>query len=218
MGAPSDREDGDLRNEMDAVAVGAPSSKRAERQRTRILDAAERCFIERGFHAASMAHIAATAGISAGLIYRYFSAKNEIVQAIIQRHLETEGCPALGKLHTAENFCDRALELFERWKRRDDPSMNAALFLELTAEAARDPEIAQIVRSKDQTVSEDLSRVIQEVAREQGARLSESAAYTRAVLMQALIEGLACRAVRDPSLNARTLRPLLAKLIGALLA
>ena len=40
-----------------------------------ILDAAKKCFIEHGFHAASMANIAETAGMSPGLIYRYFENK-----------------------------------------------------------------------------------------------------------------------------------------------
>ena len=55
----------------------------AARQRERILQAAEKCFIESGFQAASIAHIADTAGISAGLIYRYFDSKALIVKAII---------------------------------------------------------------------------------------------------------------------------------------
>jgi len=54
---------------------------RAAKQRERILDAAEACFIRHGFHAASMAHIAQTADMSAGLIYRYFDGKAAIVKA-----------------------------------------------------------------------------------------------------------------------------------------
>ena len=47
------------------------SAERGQRQRDRILAAAQQCFITHGFHAASMANIADTAGMSAGLIYRY---------------------------------------------------------------------------------------------------------------------------------------------------
>jgi AcrR family transcriptional regulator len=212
--------DGAPRGEAGAAAsasVQVPSA-RAARQRARILEAAERCFIERGFHAASMAHIAATAGMSAGLIYRYFAGKNEIVQAIVQRHLETDGCPTMQRLNKSEDFCTEALRMFERWRRRDDPSMNAALMLELTAEAARDPEIAQIVRSKDQTISHDLTLAVQRVARDNGLRLTLSAACMRAVVLQCVVEGLACRSVRDPDLSAKSLRPLLTKVIAALMS
>ena len=72
-----------LRTRTVAAAKPAPVATRAARQRERILEAAEKCFIESGFHAASMAHIADTAGISAGLIYRYFESKSAIVRAII---------------------------------------------------------------------------------------------------------------------------------------
>jgi AcrR family transcriptional regulator len=216
-------EGADAAEAADAGAVRAPpraalaGASRAARQRTRILDAAERCFIERGFHAASMANIAATAGMSPGLIYRYFSAKTEIVRAIIERHLETDGCPAMRRLNSCEDFCAQALQMVERWRRRDDPSMNAALMLELTTEAARDPEIARIVRDKDRTVGEDLALAVRRTARESGVPLSASAAYVRAVVLQCLVEGLACRVVRDPTLSAKALKPLLGKLIAALM-
>lgn len=49
---------------------GAPAedaaAARAEAQRHRILDAAQRCFIARGFHAGSISEIAAEADISQG--------------------------------------------------------------------------------------------------------------------------------------------------------
>jgi AcrR family transcriptional regulator len=202
-----------------AIATkSSAASERIARQRARILDAAERCFIEHGFHAASMAHIAATAGMSAGLIYRYFDGKNQIVQAIIERHLETDGCPAMSRLNSREDFCAEALEMFERWRRRDDPHMNAALMLELTAEAARDPEILRITRAKDQAVMQSLALAVQRAALEQGVRLTPAAAQMRSVVLQCLVEGLACRAVRDPELSARQLKPLVAKVIAALMS
>lgn len=200
-----------------ASAVPQPGT-RAERQRARILDAAERCFIERGFHAASMAHIAATACMSPGLIYRYFGGKNEIVRAIVERHLETDGCRAMQQLHAREDFCPSMLEAFERWRRNDDPQMNAALILELTAEAARDPEVLEVVRSKDRMVTKELTEAIRRAARADGRQLSSAAACERAMLLQCLFEGLAFRVVRSPELSATSLRPLLEKVIAAIMS
>ena len=51
----------------------SPRDARAQAQRNRILDAAQKCFAERGFHGAGMALIADTAQMSPGLIYRYFA-------------------------------------------------------------------------------------------------------------------------------------------------
>lgn len=200
------------------VSPGSQPATRAERQRARILDAAERCFSERGFHAASMAHIAATARMSAGLIYRYFSGKNAIVRAIVERHLETDGCRAMQDLNARKDFCPSILGAFERWRSRDDPTMNAALILELTAEAARDPEILEIVQSKDRVISGELTEAIQRAACADGRRLSAAEARGAAILLQCLFEGLAFRAVRSPELSATSLRPLLEKVISAIMS
>ena len=47
-------------------------TERALKQRERILEAARLCFLKRCFHAASIADIAQEAGMSPGLMYRYF--------------------------------------------------------------------------------------------------------------------------------------------------
>lgn len=75
------------------LAAGAPSKSelRAQVQRTRILDAARTCFAERGFHAASIAAIAEAAGMSQGLIYRYFTNKAAIVHAIVDEQRQGRG-------------------------------------------------------------------------------------------------------------------------------
>ena len=53
----------------------AKSAIKAEAQRERILNAARKCFVEHGFHAASMASIAGTitlqVGIMSGLLSRH---------------------------------------------------------------------------------------------------------------------------------------------------
>ena len=127
-----------------SVPAGPSARERAARQRQRILNAAESCFIASGFHAASMAQIAATADISAGLIYRYFESKSAIVKAIIDRHLESESLRVIDRLNATDDMVDELLNVFERYRSRTDPKMNAALLLELTAESTRDPKLMQV--------------------------------------------------------------------------
>ena len=208
-----------LASETGIAAPAKPSAAtRAARQRERILDAAEKCFIESGFQAASMAHIAETAGISAGLIYRYFDSKAMIVKAIIGRHLETDGACAIDRLNSSEDVCAAMLDLFECWRRGDDPKMNAGLFLDLTAECTRDPQIARVVRDKDRLVGDGLSRVVRRIARARGVNLTAAAARDRSDLLQCLMEGLASRVVRDPKLRRSSLKPMLERVIDVLLA
>ncbi|MEV6876532.1 TetR/AcrR family transcriptional regulator [Amycolatopsis sp. NPDC051128] len=52
-------------------------------RRRQILDAAAGCFARDGFHRTSMQDIVKESGLSAGLIYRYFTGKDEMILAIV---------------------------------------------------------------------------------------------------------------------------------------
>ncbi|HEY6451818.1 MAG TPA: TetR/AcrR family transcriptional regulator [Steroidobacteraceae bacterium] len=191
---------------------------RAARQRERILDAAELCFIKSGFHAASMAHIAQTADMSAGLIYRYFDSKSAIVKAIIERHLESDLHTMIGQLNSAADMSRIVLRTFESWRRRDDPKLNPVLMLELAAESTRDPQIARAVRSKDRAIGERLARALRRSARANDVNLTPATARSRAVMLHCLVEGLALRVVRDPKLRGSAFKPALDAIIAVLLS
>src|SRR5207253_2045532 len=76
-------------NERSFIVLGSmslPQSDSGLDRRTQILDAAVVCFAKRGFHQASMHDISAEAGISVGLIYRYFQNKEAVISAMADRH------------------------------------------------------------------------------------------------------------------------------------
>lgn len=56
----------------------------AKQTRRKILDSATAVFLECGYEGASMRQIAARAGITAGAIYKHFSGKEEMFQAIFE--------------------------------------------------------------------------------------------------------------------------------------
>lgn len=201
-----------------ATTAHGTVAARATRQRERILDAAEQCFIQHGFHAASMAHIAQTADVSAGLIYRYFPSKAAIVKAIIERHLESAHHQKICCLSSAEDIARSILQTFESWRRRDDPKYNAALMLELSAEATRDEEISRVVRTKDQKLGDSLDDLVRRCALARGVKLAPGAVRSRAIVLQCLVEGLAMRAVRDPDIKPATVKPALKAIVDALLS
>jgi AcrR family transcriptional regulator len=63
---------------------------RAQQQevtRTRLLDAAEKLFGDRGIHQTSLDGIAAAAGLTKGAIYANFGSKKELIAAILERKL-----------------------------------------------------------------------------------------------------------------------------------
>lgn len=62
------------------------SEAHLEQRRQQILDAAIACFVRKGFHQTTMADIAAQAGVSDTLAYRYFSGKEELIEAAVSQH------------------------------------------------------------------------------------------------------------------------------------
>ena len=58
--------------------------------RQRILDGADRAFRASGFRGASIPRIAAEAGVSVGLIYRYFPSKEELFLSVCQARTDAQ--------------------------------------------------------------------------------------------------------------------------------
>lgn len=61
----------------------AAKQARAEHRSAQLLDAAARLMERDGSHAVSMQAVAAEAGVSVGLIYRYFGGKDDLLLAVI---------------------------------------------------------------------------------------------------------------------------------------
>src|SRR4051794_9005195 len=60
-------------------------------RRRQILDAAAACFAREGFHRTSVQDIVRESGVSAGLVYRYFTGKDDMIAAIVaERHEQRE--------------------------------------------------------------------------------------------------------------------------------
>lgn len=63
--------------------AAAARQARAEHRSAQLLDAAARLMERDGSHAVSMQAVAAEAGVSVGLIYRYFGGKSDLLLAVI---------------------------------------------------------------------------------------------------------------------------------------
>ncbi len=200
-----------------ASANAREAGERARAQRERILRAAKRCFVEHGFHAASIADIAKTAEMSTGLIYRYFDSKDAIVRGIVDRQME-EARALLDSIGSSQDLVAALLEHFERWSRPQEEEMSAALFLEMAAEASRDPRVAEVTRAADEMVRARLVEALRRSVRAEGGELDEAMAERRVLGLQCVIEGLMVRAVRQPDLDRAMLEGCLEKILADLTA
>jgi AcrR family transcriptional regulator len=199
-----------------SAEVKSRSDERGRLQRDRILQAAQQCFIRDGFHAASMASIAATADMSAGLIYRYFESKSAIILAIIERQL-VERRANIAALAGEPDLAHRVKELFVAWRDADPSVINAALFLEMSAEATRDPRIAEALMHSDRVSRDDFIAWMRQRAAEQGATPGERDLQVRALALLAFIEGLAIRAVREPDFDESVVAETVDRIVPPLL-
>jgi AcrR family transcriptional regulator len=187
----------------------------ADAQRARILDAAKQCFIEEGFHAATMAQIAARAAMSAGLIYRYFENKNAIVLALIDRELQFRRA-RIAELQPGSDLLGGLAQKFRDFREPLAEGINAALFLEMSAEATREPQIAQAIAASDNLSRDDFKGWLLRPRREGGLGLAAREAESLALLLQLVFDGLAVRAAREPHLDAARLKRALAPLFERL--
>lgn len=191
---------------------------RADAQRNRILCAAQKCFAERGFHAASMASIAETADMSPGLIYRYFAGKSEIIQGIVRRQLDLFAAQLLRPDGLRSDLATTLHDSFYGRAKKPDEAleMRAALILEISAEASRDAGIAAALREFDALINSALREWIAGQRAPTQAPLSEDALAARALALRCFIEGLKVRQTREPNLDEELLRRALRDLLAHL--
>lgn len=189
---------------------------RTEAQRERILVAAQQCFVEYGFHAASMASIADTAKMSPGLIYRYFKGKNEIIVAIIKRQLVFLRAE-IAALDGSVDLSEVLTTGYDACRPGQTEGLSPALILEMSAEASRDEEIAAALAEFDMAVRADIGDWLGRSQKYGGSGLSKTDTATRALILQCLIEGLKVRQTREPGLDRKLLRVALDHILPVLL-
>jgi len=94
--------------------MARPSRREREKQRHRneVLDAAERVFERKPFHEATMAEVAEEAEFAVGSLYNFFSGKNEIYLAMVERVVEKYMPEMREKIKAATSPLDALTEVF----------------------------------------------------------------------------------------------------------
>ena len=134
-----------------------------EDRRRRILDAAVRVFARRGYHGSRVGDIAAEAGVAHGLLYHYFSSKDEVLETVFRenfgqllerfRAVEAAAEPAAEKLEGIAKI------LLRTW--RNDPDLVTVM----VRDVARSPQLQAQVDEVRQAFA-IVQRVIEEGQRD----------------------------------------------------
>src|SRR6266567_1082028 len=137
-------------------------------RKTQILDAALVCFAKRGFHQTSMHDVSAEAGISVGLIYRYFANKETVISAMADRH-KKEIQEVLERARQAPTLLESLEILFTAHCCENSPKLLSAFVVDLYAEASRNPQVADLVRDVLQTAMDGVTELIARAPETQNA-------------------------------------------------
>ncbi len=201
------------------MTLSSQPSDRALARRQQVLDAAAECFRRRGFHAASMAEIAKTAGMSPGHIYNLFENKDDIIAAIVERDCE-EVLERIASFQQEGALLEKMLAGTEQAIGERSQVADAALQLEVLAEASRNAKLAAVVQQSQTLVHGKAQEMIRQSLGDHADQVPPSEIHARALLLGALFNGLTALSVRDPSLPQRAteVAPVMRRLLQVLLA
>jgi AcrR family transcriptional regulator len=115
-----------------------------------------------------MHDISGEAGISVGLIYRYFENKEAVISAMADRH-KTEISEMLERARQAPSLLESLEILFTAHCCEDAPQVVSAFVVDLYAEASRNPHVADLVRDVLETAMNGVRDLIARAPEAQNA-------------------------------------------------
>lgn len=166
-----------------------------------IVAAATACFLEKGFHKTSVQDIAGRAGLSMGLLYRYFPSK----EAIIEAAATTAGREArehIEQFAQATDLVDGVRQLALTLIAAAAIPGYQALLAEVHAESFRSPTLRRMERQDLAGMRQAVSAALRQ--HQQAGRLHTGVdTLALATVIMAAIEGLCIHFELDPALNAQ---------------
>lgn len=159
------------------------SDELTKRRRLQIIEAAERSFRKRGFHATTLRGIAAEFGMSVGHIYNYFSGKDAILEALIHQKID-DFLSILTRPHPGANTLrDRLGRIVDMYI---DPEV-APIVLAVNSEALINESVLRILKASRQRMAE----YIVDLVRKDGEKVGEWTAERTTVIRHRVIATLA---------------------------
>lgn len=178
-----------------------------EAKRRRIVDAAMACVARNGFHQTSIAQICAEAGVSSGSLFHYFKTKEDIIEAIADDE-RREIDAVFERIGSYDDLLAGLIEFFDDCLSLLDDAAYVKLEMEISAEAARSPRIADIFGQKDACLKAGLLHHLK-LAAERGQIDPTLDIPATALWLMALIDGTVSRAALDPDFDPTAQSPVL---------
>jgi AcrR family transcriptional regulator len=185
-------------------------AEKRERTYEELISAAERLFIEQGFHATSVDEIAFKAGYTKGAVYSNFESKEDLFFAVYERRAD-KGVAEIEQV-LRKNGPATGLELLAsdatHRHGRDDGWL--AVYFEFWAHIVRNPPLRERFARIHARAAEPMAVAVERLAEERGI-VMPVAARSLNVAMMAMVSGLSLERLTQPDvvdvgLGARMVR------------
>ena len=195
---------------MTDIQISKVAAKR-ENRLSEILDCAELHFVEKGFHGAGISRIAKECGISVGHLYHYFSSKDMLVEAVVERELTRQqerlaDFQALDDTEIRDQLIPMVLETITK---HQDP-FRTVLNFEILAEAQRNPSVASILHRFDQNIRTEFCKVLE--------RAGIPSPMLRTEMLFTFFSGIPARSLRHPEQERAQFLDLMKPIISSMLS
>jgi AcrR family transcriptional regulator len=178
------------------------SDEHLDARRAQIVDAAVACFAREGFHRTTMHDICREARLSPGAVYRYFSGKEALIEAIADaRHEREQGFLAEGASQGEGMDALRILgRAFFASLADPDERVRRRLGVQVWAEALRNPRIHELVKRGVDGPRVAIGSLVRE-AQERGELRAELDPDSVARVATALFQGFVLQQAWDESVD-----------------
>jgi TetR/AcrR family transcriptional regulator, repressor for uid operon len=189
-----------------------PDVQRARREH--ILDAAEKCFAEAGFHRTSIHDICREAGVSPGALYVYFDSKEALIAGLSERD-RADFAERLAALAQAPDFLQALKHIGEHYF-IDEPAYKRRMCIEIGLESTRNPRVGEIFREVDGFITTSFEKLFQKM-KDEGRIEPELEIPALAKIFTLIGDGLFWRRAVDPAFDGAAMVPAVLSVLGSLL-
>ncbi len=120
-------------------------TQKADKKRIEVLRAAGKCFRKTGFHQTSMQQICAETGLGPGAVYRYFTGKEAIIEAMVEDE-RRQTRAMLIQMRDAESIQQALSNTTRLFAERYRAGGDASLMTEVYAEGMRSKRVGTVLR------------------------------------------------------------------------
>jgi len=174
----------------------AANQRIREEQRAKILDSARKVFARKGV-AATMADVAAAAGVSQGLAYRYFASKEALFHELVEQSVQS-GIAGIQRIPKMPGTPGERLAFLVSmaWEGRREHPENYQLMYQVLGDETTSDDIRELIGRQGQTYLDVLRQLI--IEGQATGEVAEGDPDQLVIVFLACLDGLSRLALRDP--------------------